>query len=290
MSVHVTMNLKEAFMMRDGIEGVTPTSVIDLITKGGVKGTRIRITDADTGELIDDRENKVLISGAQMTVCKQWGIDAEVNFPNYNDAMNLDHTLDYETIQPKNEPYICLWCIGTDGCGGKPNDVYPVRYTQRLEPRDMLPFRYLDIDADLNEDLRKVYFGRRIDPNNSERIEYFFKNFDTEPQLHLRYLDGTQITENIYNVQSSQLAECYVETRLRVTRQDFRDYFEQVTGWEEARINTLSLLYAWYDIDENDEKKLVYYQQVLPFSKLNFSNIWLVDLTKAVDFNYQIFY
>ena len=91
----------------------------------------------------------------------------------------------------------------------------------------------------------------------------------------------------MYNIDSSQNAECFVETRLRITRQDFRDYFEQVTGWDNALINTISLLFAWYDDTIDD---YIWYQQVVPFSKLNIPNEWLVDLGKAIDIIYRVYF
>ena len=109
----------------------------------------------------------------------------------------------------------------------------------------------------------------------------------TEPQLHLRYSDGTQITEDIYDNESDQLAECYVEMRLRITRLDLRDYFENILGWDKARISSLSLCYAWYD-DTIDNYK--YFQDIYPYSFLPFSYKDLVDANVALDFLYQIYY
>lgn len=276
----VVVNLKDKHEMNDVL-----ASRILHDSKGGIKKTRITITDHDTGELLGSFENKVLISGGQMTACKQWGLDAEVAFPTYNEVLNLENTLDYSTVQPKNEPIVCLFAIGNNGAASA-HEVFPVRYTERIEPENLLPFRYVDPNSDLNVDQRDVYFGRVTDEETG-KIKYYFKAFDTEPQLHLRYLDGTQITEDLYSIDSSQAAECYVETRLRVTRQDFRDYFEQVLGWENAVINSLSLLFAWFDPDIDEYR---WYQQIIPFTRLNFPNIWLTDLTKAVDFNYQVYY
>lgn len=253
--------------------------------KSGPKGTRIIMSDHDTGEVFGDLHNKIIMPGSQWTACRQFGLEYEVNFPTYNQEFQLENTLDYEVEQPYNEPIICLFCIGQGGCGTAVSDVYKVRVTERIEPKDMLPFRYVDEEHDLNDDMRKVYFGRYTDENGM--IRYMFKAFDTEPQLHLRYLDGTQLTSSMFAIDSSQGAECYVETRLRITRMDFRDYFEQVTGWNNAIINTLSLLYGWYD---NTKDQYLWYQEVLPFSKLNFPTEWLVDLSKAIDINYQVFY
>ena len=272
-----SMNLHDDYTIKSFIEDET-------VFKRGPKGTRIILRDHDTGKVLSDTHNKILISGSQLTACKIFGIDPAVNLPNYNEELGLENTLDYETVQPMNEPILCLFAVGQGGCGTSVSDVFPVRYTERIEPENLLPFRYVDEDHDLNEDMRKQYFGRYVDEYGM--IHYMFKKFDTEPQLHLRYLDGTQITSDMYNIDSAQNAECYVEVRLRINRLDFRDYFEQVTGWDNCVINTLSLLFAWYD-DTIDEYR--WYQQIIPFSKLNFPNEFLADLSKAIDFQYHIY-
>ena len=105
--------------------------------------------------------------------------------------------------------------------------------------------------------------------------------------MHLRYADGTQILENIYEYTTEQMAECYVETRLRITKLDFRDFFDDILGWDKSRISTITLCYAWYD-DTIDKYK--YYQDIYPYTKLNFSYIWLFDENYALDVIYQIYY
>lgn len=253
----------------------------------GPKSTKITISDHDTGKVLGEYHNKIVLSGSIMSAMKAFGVDTPVILPDYNRELDLDNTLDYSTELPKNNPVVCLFCVGDSGCGSTFKDVYAANYVDRINPfTDIIPFRYVDIDNDLNDDLRNFYFGRKT-LEEEGKIAYYFKGFDTTPQLHLRYTDGTQINDEVYNVETTQSAECYVETRLRITRTDLRDYFEQVLGWDNARISTLSLCYAWYD-DTIDQYR--WYQQIYPYSKLNFSFESLVDLTKAIDFNYQVFY
>ena len=278
------MLLKDSMNFQDDCK-ITTFKENEAFFKRGPKGTRIIIRDHDTGEVLSDTHNKILITGAQFAACKIFGLDAIVKLPNYNEEFGLENTLDYETVQPMNEPILCLFAVGQGGCGTNVTDVYPVRYTERIEPEDMIPFRYVSEDKDLNDDMRKHYFGRYTDENGM--IRYMFKKFDTEPQLHLRYLDGTQITSDMYTIDSTQNAECYVEMRLRINRLDLRDYFEQVAGWENAIVNTISLLFAWYDDTIDD---YIWYQQIVPFSKLNIPNQPFVDLSLACDIQYHIYF
>ena len=251
---------------------------------GGAKGTKISIINANTGETLDELHNKVVITGSQFTAMKMFGIEIPtVDFKTYNMEMDLDNDRPHGT-KPKNEPIICLFCVSDSGCGTTTKDVYVANFTDRIKPApdnpssrtdfksDMImPFRFVDKDKDLSPDLRKYYFGRKTF-DALGKIGYYFKTFDTEPQLHLRYSDGTQITEDIYDNESDQLAECY---------------FENILGWDKARISSLSLCYAWYD-DTIDNYK--YFQDIYPYSFLPFSYKDLVDANVALDFLYQIYY
>ena len=293
------------------------SSVQDIlnIKEAGVKKTRIIMKDHDTGEILGEFENKILVPGSQATACKQFGIEPVVNLPTYNTELKLENSLPaFPATQPTNTPITCLWCAGRSGAGNSPSEVFVVSNTDRISPNmvgnaadiygietytDIIPFRYVSEDMDLDEDLRRIYFGRKeVGKDDKKRIAYFFKAFDTDPQLHIRYLDGTEVTEEMYSVDSSQLVEVYVEMRLAVTRKDFRDYFDEVLGWDNADISTISLLTAWYidnipenpDADEEDQVKYRCYQDIIPFSKFNFGKEQLVDLNRAIDFNYQVYY
>jgi len=265
--------------------------------KAGPKRTKVTLINHDTGETLGVYENKLTISGSQYNAMRAFGLQvAGVEFPSYNDEMKLDNTT---TAAPKNEKIVCLFCVSDTGCGSTPKDVKVASYTDRINPAPenpanvrefdssmIMPFRFVDKNKDLNDDLRKYYFGRKTF-NILNKIGYYFKTFDTEPQLYVRYADGTPITPEMYNVHSEQTAECFIQTRLRITTLDFRDYFEQVLGWDKARISSLSLCYAWHD-DTIDKYR--YYQDITPYSILYFSYQWLVDANVAIDVLYDIYY
>ena len=243
-----------------------------------------------------DSDLPIMKKAAEML--EQFGIDYAVKIPTYNEELGLENSYDSYAEQPHNTPITCLFCVGRGGAGAAPGEIMVVSNIDRIEPEnDILPFRYVDPSADLDDEQRAVYYGRKVE--DSGKIAYYFKIFDTTPQLHVRYLDGTEVTPSIYKIESSQQVEIFVEMRLSVSRFDFREYFDQVLGWDNADISTLSLLTAWYDntsFCENPDaepgfrKYYKWYQDVLPFSKFNFKRKDLIDLTEAVDFNYQIYY
>jgi hypothetical protein len=272
-------------------------SIKDRISKANIK-TKVTFKNHETGEVLGEYHNKVVISGSQFNATNIFGLEPVLQFPSYNKDMNLDNTVPAETT-PKNHPVVCLFGISDSGCGPMPSDVYETDYASRIkpgpidpvsvedfEPDMLMPFRYVDQNADLDEHLRQYYFGRKSF-DNLGKIAYYFKSFDSDPQLHLVYADGTQITDNVYTELSSQSADCYVEMRLRITKLDLRDYFEHGIGWDKARISSLTLVYGWYD-DTIDEYR--WYQDITPYSVLNFSFLNLVDTSTGIDIIYDIYF
>ena len=248
---------------------------------GGVKGTLITIKE--NGEIVDRLHNKVVITGSVFNAIKTFGINSPIILPNYNEDMDLENSVDYSTVVPENDKICCLFCVDDSGCGAQPGEVYPVNYIDRISPETIFPFRYNEEDIDPN--LRKIYFGRKTLEN--EKIAYYFKAFDTTPNLNIRLSDGTQIVgDTIYTIDTDQIAECYVELRLSITREDIRDYFDTELGWDKARVSSLSLCTAWYTTNSGYR----YYQQIQPFSKLNFSYRLLTDLTSTLEFEYLIYF
>ena len=294
-------------------------SIVDLLASdpgiarrlnGNGQKTKITITDHYTGEVLGEYENKVLVSGSMFTACKVFGINSELVLPSYNKEMEFDNDQgsgEHRDEIDFSESIVQLFCVGDDGCGETSKDVLICNFTDRIKPlKDInapieeiigkiYPFRFQDIDDDLPTQLREYYFGRKTyDDYKGGKIAYYFKRFDTIPSLHVQYTDGTQVDENMYDNDTDQVAECYVETRLRITRNDFRDFFDTdrenggVIGWDNARISTISLCYARAYVDPEDH--YTYYQDIYPYTKLNFPVEWLVNLDKAIDFNYQVYY
>ena len=280
---------------------------------GGPKRTRIILRDHNTNEVLYEGSNKILIPGSQLSICKQFGLEQAVVFPTYNTELELDNSLDpFPETQPYNDPITCLWCAGRSGAGSSTNEVNIVANNHRISPdlvdgtinqyKDIVPFRYVDDTNDLSADERQVYFGRKTfrqaDGTATGKIGYFFKAFDTNPQLNVRYLDGTEVNSAMYRIDSSQQIEVYVEMKLSINRKDFRDYFDDVLGWGSADISAISLVTAWFDdtvcenpdADEDERVYYRYYQDIVPFSLFYFSQQSLTDLNKAIDFTYQVYY
>lgn len=283
-----TVSIKDTHSMKDEILFEKHKETIQSRIKAGPRKTKITIKDPDSGKVLGVFENKVVISGSAFAGSQLFGINPPFHIPNYNTSLGLEYSVEEGTI-PINTPIICLFCVGDVGCGEKDSDVYTAGYVDRIKPDALYPFRYVDDYNDISDSEREIYFGRKVytDEEKAGKIGYYFKKFDNTPQMFLRYTDGTELTgASIYSTETTQDAECFVQLDLLINRLDFRDYFDQVIGWDKARVSSLSLCSAWYT--ENDGFK--YYQDIIPFTKLNFSFERLVDNTKSLAFEYALFF
>jgi hypothetical protein len=281
------------------LEDMTPEDkiIINKSLSGGPKGTRVIIKNSNTGEVLFDGHNKTIIAGSQFMATRLWGIDNVITLPNYNDELNIENNV--VQARPDNDPIICLFCVGINGCGQENSQVYPVKYTNSIPASSLVPFRY-EKGTDLSPDLREMYYGRKY-YEDYDRYAYYFKTIDSK-QLHLQYVDGTEILSTVYTDTTDTKAVAYVEASLKISKSDCRDIFSsgeftptladgtisQPLTLGDARINSLSLISAWYKTDAGTGYK--YYMQPLPVTEIHFSNQWLTDSSLALDIIYQVYY
>jgi hypothetical protein len=158
----------------------------------------------------------------------------------------------------------------------------------------MIPFRYQGPGNDLSSTLRQKYFGKRDEVLDGVTWSaYYFKTFETSPVLYRKFTDDTVITKDtdIYHSTKSDEAQCYVELRLKITKEDFRDYFQHTIGLNEARWNSLSLCTAWPStFTDSDGKQYTTYYRITPLTKLHIPNESLLDTSKEYDIIYHIYY
>lgn len=247
------------------------------------KDTEILFHPLGSREVIAKTHNRVVLAGAQFTACKHFDLPELIALPTYNEDLSLDNSVVHGT-SPINVPKYCLFGCGTGGCGLENSQVYPEKYTGRIDPAtELIPFRYQLPQNDLTAEQRQKYFGRKT---TADRIAYYFKAFETEPQMFARHVDGTTIDNTVYESTNNSDAEYYVEMMLRITKEDFRDFFRATTGINDAKVNSISLMSAWYTASDGYK----WYQDIIPMTMLNIPNEPLIDLTKGIDITYHIYY
>lgn len=243
---------------------------------------KINGVDTIVGTIFEKKQNKVILPGAEFSAQQHFDIPRDFITPSYNTALELENSV-VET--PSSEEKVYLFCLGTDGCGVQNSDVYNEDYSKWIAPEYLVPFRYVKPGDDLSGSLREMYFGRKVDREN-ERVAYYFKAFETDPVCSKQYVDGTPIDSTIYTNAKTDEVETVVTLSLKVLAEDCRDWFNQTTGINDARVNTISLCYAWAKTYDGQ----IYYQDIRPLTKLNFPNEPLIDLTKELDITYALFY
>lgn len=281
MSVKMKMTLKDGVLIRDDINGREVSLNIHNNRPRGIVSAYVQGTNIP---LFEKRENKVIVDGSMFTAMKHFDMLPPVNLPTYNTALNLENIVPL-TAQEQMDTLVCLFCVGTSGCGPEPSQVFDVDYTKWIAPEDLVPFRYQLADNDLTDDEREKYFGRKEIPAMN-RIAYYFKAFDMEPQFKAIWIDGTPIDEHIYLSDNTIDVEVYVEMKMSITKRDCRDYFIAHSGINDAKVNTISLCVA-YPKEYNGH---TYYQGLRPLTRLNFSTESLIDQTKGIDIYYDLFY
>ena len=230
-------------------------------------------------------KNKIILPGAGFTARAHWNITNTEVTPSYNTALGLENSV-YSGAE--SEEKVWLFCVGTDGCGREPSQVYKVNYAKWIMPEALVPFRYVLYNEDIDPTLRNKYFGR---VEKGEYIAYYFKSFESDPTFVQQFVDGTPIDSTIYDSTREEEVESYIDVRLSITKEECREYFIQTTGINDARINTISLCTGWAKEFENDEgRKFTYYQDIRPLTKLNFPSEPLIDLSKGLDIIYHIYY
>jgi hypothetical protein len=270
-------------------DGLSNRDVAHILADSSLK-TSIDIVEHDTGRVIfKGLHNKVIVGGSGLIARKLFDIDTDEITPTYNTMLGIEtpageetHEKEWGTNATEEEPKILLFCIGLDGCGNENSQVYPVDYTKCISPDSLIPFRYQLKNNDLSDDLRETYFGR-VEVGNF--AAYYFKRFDGQPTLVQQYIDGTLLDEGVYDSAKTTSAETYVEITLKVTKEDIRDYFVATVGIDEAKINSVSLCYAWpKEIDGT-----LYFNDIRPITRLNFPNEPMIDITKGIDIIYHVY-
>lgn len=264
--------------------------------------TKITAWYTDTGEVLFTKHNIMTLAGGGFLARLLFDIDEPEKTPSYNSMLDFTFANSEESNTENKPEKVCLFCVGTDGCGRENSQVYAAKYASWINPAytdtygGIIPFRYTTPDADLTavqRDYTKTgtYFGRK---EKSDRIAYYFKRFDSEPIFTQQFTDGTPIDANVYETQEStdMEVESIVSMQMSITKDDCRDFFFYGTGLNDARINSISLCTGYVKTDGNLTETVANaeYMNIRPVTRLNFPNESLIDLRKSITISYSIYF
>ena len=285
--------------------------------------SKIEFFSEDGERLWEPLHNKTVIAGGALTLQKLFSLNPNSfnNTPTYDEELNLDDAADsnaYPTINIRSggsvigstadetQRVILGFCMGIGGAGLDASDVFEVNYASWIDRDHILPFRYPLQSADSVDE--NIYKGKQTltDNDGNSRCAYYFKEFSNTPVLTQNFVStiGTFSDaispETVYSATTSaDIAQSYVELHLKVTKNDFREYFIANGGLEQAKVNQLSLVYGWKkSVTRNDKldsngnranRTYEVYQQVRPFSICNFPTEILSDRDKTISIIYTLY-
>ena len=247
--------------------------------------TKIIGLDTLTGDKLFETENQIVLGGALFILEKCFNVEAPITVDYLNNIMGINTGEPIEEKYPK-ETCVCLFGVGTGGCGDASRSVVDVNYYER-EIFDMIPFRITDEEftgADVNK-----YWFKRYEENGN--ISYFLKSFENQPEIKVLWKDGeegedgSEVDSNVHNTQRTEPIETFVEMILKINKKDCREFFEINGDIEAARVNSIGLFTGILSTNEYGEPD---YKQVKLFSKLNIPNEMLV-LSKDITIVYRIY-
>ena len=121
-----------------------------------IKKGHVRIYSKQTGHILfeglhsgsgiitpdHEGDNKVIVPGSILAARKFFPeLIPTVVTPSYNDSLGLDSIQSLTTTEEINAS-ICLFAVGTDGCGEENSQVIDVDYTKWIDPISLVPFKY----------------------------------------------------------------------------------------------------------------------------------------------------
>ena len=278
------INLNDKLNTEDRVCGkVEPMRVES--TQGKVLKTKIIGLDTITGDKLFEEENQIVLGGALFILEKCFNVESPITVDYLNNIMGINTGEPIEEIYPK-DTHVCLFGVGTGGCGDASRSVVDVKYYER-EIFDMIPFRITDEEftgADVNK-----YWLKRHEDNG--KISYFLKSFENPAEIKVLWKDGeegedgSEVASGVHNTQRTEPIETFVEMILKINKKDCREFFEINGDIEAARVNSIGLFTGILSTNEYGELD---YKQVKLFSKLNIPNEMLV-LSKDITIVYRIY-
>jgi hypothetical protein len=254
--------------------------------QGKVLKTKIIGLDTLTGDKLFEGENQIVLGGALFILEKVFNVTPKGIYVDFlNDIMGICTNSPIEEIYPR-ETGVCLFGVGTGGCGDASRSVVDVDYKER-EIMDMIPFRITDEEL-TGEDVNKYWFRRH---EADGKTSYFLKSFEYQPEIKVLWKDGqegedgSEVSSGVHTSERNEPIETFVEMILKINKKDCREFFEMNGEVEAARINSIGLFTGVLSTDENGDPE---YKQVKLFSKLNIPNEMLV-LSKDITIVYRIF-
>ena len=241
------------------------------------------------GEVVFETENMIVLCGSLFTLEKVFGVQAPINIATLNDITGIANT--GTAIANNKNTYVCLFGVGIGGAGETITDVKDVKYYER-EIVDMIPLRQTSNELTAAE-AEKYWFKKTVDIDGVLKTAFYLKRFESDPEIRVLWRDaegdddGSEVGDNVYQTSEANTTpiETFIEMTLKITKNDVREYFNDLGNVEVTRINSIGLFSGVKGTLEDGTED---YKDVRLFSKLNINNEMLT-LSKDLTISYRIY-
>lgn len=235
----------------------------------------------DDGNKLFEEENKTVLGGAFTVIEKVFNTAT----PFKVETLNQIHGVATGPADEGAENFVCLFGIGTGGCGDTIGSIVDVKYPER-EIKQMIPFRV--VNKPLSKEDDQVYWFKK---NYGDGYSgYFLKTFQSITSKCLwddgvNGEDGSAVSSDVHTLTRLDPIDTFVEMTLRIDKKDAREWFNYNHDIETPRINSIGLFTgAKCRLEDGTEE----YKDVRLFSKLNIENE-ILQLSKGITLVYRIY-
>lgn len=244
------------------------------------RGVLYEKTHDDNGKEIIKKisENTIVFGGAMTALEKLTGTQAKFKPATLNEILDVP----VSGATPGNET-IALFGVGIGGSGLDWGSVVAPDIKQR-NVIDPIPLRYGSV---LNDSDANMYYMKKSNAGDPGTYSWYLKEFTEEPIISAFWKnaietdeDGTEITGEIYDSNSTEGIETFAEFHFNLNRYDVRDYFEATGDLSYARYNTFGFYLG--------EKVGNEYANVRLFSVVTFKNRDVSESTTS-EYIYRVY-
>lgn len=274
--------MSKTVKLNDGLVSKHKHCFGDMIPREDGKIFRTQVIGYDDdGNKLFEEENKTVLGGAFTVIEKVFNTPT----PFKVETLNQIHGVATGPADEGADNFVCLFGIGTGGCGDTIGSIVDVKYPER-EINKMIPFRV--VNKPLSDEEKKVYWFKK---NLGDTYDaYYLKTFQSITSKCLwddgvNGEDGSQVSSDVHTLNRLDPINTFVEMTLRIDKKDAREWFNYKGNVETPRVNSIGLFSGVKCTLDNGVEE---YKDVRLFSKLNIENE-ILQLSKGITLVYRIY-
>jgi hypothetical protein len=238
----------------------------------------------NSGKPLFTNKNMVILSGALFILSKMFNLNYPILPSTINTDLGVNGTETATGVTGiRREDIVSGFNIGIGGSTLTFGQVTPVQYRDK-NVSTMIPFRFVPTAADLVIADQAKYALKRTE---GLYYAYYIKKFESTPTLKCEFEDGTNVAANVHTLTDERIINTYVEILMKVSKDDCREYFENLNGnISQCLINSIGLVHGYY---EDIGGGILDLKGIRNITKFNTNNEALDNYEKEINIVYKVF-